>query len=900
MGGSQNLEITLAVRSQVQAANNVQIALRGITGEAQKAGTALAKAFEPGIIQNQQQLRSAIVNAGTQLRNFANTSQQVTGLSNAQAESIKKVAIELQTMGASSQSTQADLERLAKTLSSVAQSGGLLDAQMQSASAGVSRFGASQRLVNDQMGTFAKDATLAQRAGQGMVLSFSVAQAAAGNFQQALFGLGFSLLFVGKELLKFPVIPIALGLGLAGVAFEQLKQRFAGAPPVIQQVSKAMEELVEKISEARGFTKEFASEVQSAFQSGQFSVEEFAEAQGLRDFQEQLRDIILDLGNLGDQPLEFDTKSISTELATIERGVGDTNNIIDGLGLSFHETQEIIQSMTAQGITDTNRLAAAIIRAANAAGVLPSAVQQTFANIRENVVQATAAVTDARDNLQRQFAREDLLADLNAQAEAQIQAIGSAAQGAADAAQRGAQQVSIAMRRGVEDFITGIQRSFEDQQVAQRRATNARLNAIRNVSEVQIESVRRASDEEIQEIERTRDARIRALEEAKDRELTANKDRIDQLQEQERELRDTVQELTRQRQQVIRDAATNEAEIAALQSIQRRFGVDPAVERELALRQARLENLEEEQEALEEQIGPLEDQLDGIDDLITAERERADEIRANHREALAFIREQTSEAIDAARERADAEQDRIRDIMDADIEAARRQADARITQQRRTFDDRLTGIRRNSEDELRAISRAAAASASASRAHASAQQDAIRATLEEKRQEIQRAEIIRDRILPLLRTELRLRILAAQTQGILSLTQVLADFGKPGVGIQAVFIAAQIEELRQEIARIEAAAGFQEGGIVPGPRGKPRLIKAHGGEEIVPADQVGQRQITGPSSGTVMRAIAITVNVIGGAELTRAQENKLKRRINTQLGKDVDITFRSGRRIGRS
>ena len=198
MGSSQQLEITLAVRSQVQAANNVQIALRGITGEAQKAGTALAKAFEPSIIQNQQQLRSAILNAGTQLRNFANTSQQVTGLTNAQAESVKKVSLELQVLGSAAKLSDSELARLAQTLATVEKSGSVLGAEMQAASSGVDRLATSTVMVNSQMGTFAKDATLAQRAGQGMVLSFSVAQIAAGNFQQALFGLGFSLLFVGK------------------------------------------------------------------------------------------------------------------------------------------------------------------------------------------------------------------------------------------------------------------------------------------------------------------------------------------------------------------------------------------------------------------------------------------------------------------------------------------------------------------------------------------------------------------------------------------------------------------------------------------------------------------------------------------------------------------------------
>lgn len=45
---------------------------------------------------------------------------------------------------------------------------------------------------------------------------------------------------------------------------------------------------------------------------------------------------------------------------------------------------------------------------------------------------------------------------------------------------------------------------------------------------------------------------------------------------------------------------------------------------------------------------------------------------------------------------------------------------------------------------------------------------------------------------------------------------------------------------------VEKIASFKTGGVVPGPRGKPRLIMAHGGEGIVPLNSkltAGQKKI---------------------------------------------------------
>ena len=154
----------------------------------------------------------------------------------------------------------------------------------------------------------------------------------------------------------------------------------AGAPPVIEQVSKAMDELMKKIMETRGFTRVFATELLDAFRSGAISVQEFAEQSGFGEFEDQIKGVIVNFDLLGDSIAGIDIlpKSISTELATIERGAGDTNNIIDGLGVSYHEAQELLQQMVAAGITDLALFTSAFKGLVFATGSLPQATQQAF------------------------------------------------------------------------------------------------------------------------------------------------------------------------------------------------------------------------------------------------------------------------------------------------------------------------------------------------------------------------------------------------------------------------------------------------------------------------------------------------------------------------------------------
>ena len=52
---------------------------------------------------------------------------------------------------------------------------------------------------------------------------------------------------------------------------------------------------------------------------------------------------------------------------------------------------------------------------------------------------------------------------------------------------------------------------------------------------------------------------------------------------------------------------------------------------------------------------------------------------------------------------------------------------------------------------------------------------------------------------------------------------------------------------------------FYSGGIVPGRQGSPRLIRAHGGERILPNSRPG-----GISRATSTRTMNVTINARGG------------------------------------
>ena len=86
--------------------------------------------------------------------------------------------------------------------------------------------------------------------------------------------------------------------------------------------------------------------------------------------------------------------------------------------------------------------------------------------------------------------------------------------------------------------------------------------------------------------------------------------------------------------------------------------------------------------------------------------------------------------------------------------------------------------------------------------------------------------------------------------------------------------------------------GFQFGGVVPGPRGKPQLAVVHGEEEVLTPGQRRQRALPSPDSS---RSIIFQIEnfyVNKPSDIA-----KLERALSTQTGNQVRLTSRSRRFI---
>jgi len=84
--------------------------------------------------------------------------------------------------------------------------------------------------------------------------------------------------------------------------------------------------------------------------------------------------------------------------------------------------------------------------------------------------------------------------------------------------------------------------------------------------------------------------------------------------------------------------------------------------------------------------------------------------------------------------------------------------------------------------------------------------------------------------------------------------------------------------------------GFQHGGFVPGPRGTPRMVMAHGGEAILNEDQQRDIQDVGIHGGRGGIFISMPITVNGSQEDSAI----LARRIGAEVGKELDRLERRG------
>ncbi|KKM83245.1 hypothetical protein LCGC14_1311300, partial [marine sediment metagenome] len=280
-GGADSLRIDIAIetRAKLQAieeasqrlqklsvhAIQTQNALGRFTGEIearmtpalQKSGAALADilrtGFSPRFIGSIQGVNAALLGAGKTFQIYTNEALKSGAISAGTASSFSQLSQSMVAVGVTGKVTVETLNELSNQLAQI-------QPRTEAGRVGVKALGAELDVLKIQFieaGNAAQQRlnrplTDTQKAGQGLLLSFSLSQLAAGRLSQAMFGLGFAVLFTGFKFLNLITITVALTAALSGFVLDKLVTSLQKGADVTERVSEQMQEFTDILAEVKG------------------------------------------------------------------------------------------------------------------------------------------------------------------------------------------------------------------------------------------------------------------------------------------------------------------------------------------------------------------------------------------------------------------------------------------------------------------------------------------------------------------------------------------------------------------------------------------------------------------------------------------------------------------------
>lgn len=521
--------------------------------------------------------------------------------------------------------------------------------------------------------------------GQAMVASFSMASVAAGNFQQAIFGLGFSFMFLGeqmanprflKALAAFSAIQVVIGQ--FGPIMNALGMGASKAADSFDELSAASSSYNKVIDEIRGATALAGDSLLKAAKDGQqFGIT-------LKQIQEtKLQEMLL---------------SSAKDMDTFKQTLNDTGQELAGFfqffasGLEQMETKKTIGEALAAG-ADINEIVEMFEKTGDAAG---AAFAKALAGQIEG--EATAAATAAASQLMAaveghfrdikinveietiQNRSDEIVESLNVAKEAMKEAHAEDIAGVKDYYDN----LNDIAREGHQDWVTGFQRAAQEHTTALQRALEDELALMQEAANAQIETIRDGLAEQkalndayyddlITKVETALEAQLAAYETAFELFKTAQEKALRQSLDDIRDYWEEVKEVEAQawddKIQAEKDAEqTREDNLQA--NLDKEF--DTRKEALDAQIEARKEALDDELDAIRE---GLRAQQDAIRDSAKA---AADAVRAGLKEQEDAIKEQYENQTDAIKDALKDQQDAIKDALDLQIETYKDAGDARI------------------------------------------------------------------------------------------------------------------------------------------------------------------------------------------------------------------------------
>lgn len=313
----------------------------------------------------------------------------------------------------------------------------LLSAAMQRGSADAGTNAVAIENLQKNMGAMGRETTFAEKAGQGLVLGFSFQQAAAGNYEAALFGLGFSMMFVGKAMLGWPTV-IAAGTTALAIGLPKLIAWATAS----EQVESSQEKLDRRLEEFRTAVTNLDGPLASL-------VEELDKLENSSP-PRAIAAISADLG-----PLIEKLDAANKKVDDVIKNGGD-------LGSAYSEVASAQEEI--KGKTENYRMALVAL----------------LGTTRQSIVaeQQHLAVTGQR------AARMD---EIRTAVNKAITAIDAQTKSASDAARAGGEAASEAIRRRSEDEINALRNQLEDQLYVRREALEDELRAIKAAADAEIE-----------------------------------------------------------------------------------------------------------------------------------------------------------------------------------------------------------------------------------------------------------------------------------------------------------------------------------------------------------------------------------------------------------------------------
>lgn len=820
-----------------------------MTPALQKSGAALADilrtGFGPKFIGSITGVNAALVNTGKTFQNYTNTALKAGAISSVTAQNFNELSQGMIGIGITGKATSATFDELDAKLAQ-------LQPRTEAGRAGVKALSNELGLLKIQFieaGNAAeqrleKPLKNTQKAGQGLLLSFSLTQLAAGRLSQAFFGIGFAVLFTGFKFLNLITISVALGAALASILIDKLVSSFGKGATVIERISKRMQEFERAAAEAKGETALLEEEFEKLIESGEDL------SAGFRELFTEIergpgvfRTFFPAIKNFG----RFLTSVFTLNLSDAKEAAQDyVDTVKDFSARKFEEESERLNS----AISSTRQ-----------------SIERDFASIRQEFERAEelkislAPVEKTRKELDQIFdtlvsgARDEtdfLNKIIRDQTENQINVRREALQTELDNIRDGQRKQT----RVIQDALSEQTRAIGD-------ALGIRLGVIRDQLDTQIDIIRDSAAAEIE----------------------TNKEKIDILENQDRKLTSVLNDLESERQSIRAAIIGSEAELAELEAAAATQGV--AASEEKTIIKARLAGLAAQEGAVQKTIRAQEKEREGLQNQIKALEDVADAIEDIRDSAIDAARDETKEREKQARRAADVEireaqratENRINAINDVSRTASRavtRRANDDIREARRSADRQ---IEINNE-----ILKNAMANFTVKKSLA---EDFIKVNEKRIRDEIKVANAIEDRVIPKMRNLIELQLVSAAL-GIGPLLR-LKDFGLLQAlalkqFIQSIFPGADIGKILANVA-----AGFQFGGIVPGPTGKPQLIVAHGGEEVKTLEQ--QRALPSGQRPIIFQIENFNIN-------KPSDMVKLERMLSKQTGTQVRLTSRS-RKLAR-